>query len=125
MRKRLRIDIKHRQSFFRSEFKNIVLKYASIFCGYSSNNRQLTDSAYFLTQNILKNQEEDQDFMSTLKNKSFKLRHSKTRINSKIRNYCIVSGRARGLSKNYFSLSRNSFKHLQSIGLLPGTFKSN
>lgn len=113
MRKRLRIDIKQRKKFFNLEFKNTVLKYLSI-----------NSDECFLKKNILKNQNE-LHLVNIWKNKSFKLRQPKMRINSKIRNYCIISGRARGLSKNYFSLSRNSFKHLQSIGLLPGVFKFN
>lgn len=50
--------------------------------------------------------------------KSLKLRNC-----CRIRDFCIVSGRARGLSKNYYYLSRNNFKSLQSIGLLPGVYK--
>lgn len=102
MKKRLIIDNNFRIKFKKNEFKLIIFKYLNSY----NNNKS---------------------FIKNWKNKSFKLvtRSLKSRVNSKIRNFCIISGRGRGLSKNYFSLSRNSFKYLHGLGLLTGVFKDN
>jgi len=112
MRKRLKLDYKFRQKYFKLETKLVLLKY-------------LTTNV-FVAQEQFSSQYTSQVF-DAWKNKSFKLtqKQLKAKTNSKIRNYCIISGRGRGLSKNYFSLSRNSFKHIQTLGLLPGVYKSN
>lgn len=111
MRKRLLIDRKFRQKYFKFESKTILLKYLTMGAGCTEALVDSTDLMQF----------------TNLKNKSFKLNQNsiRSRTNSKIRNYCVISGRGRGLSKNYFSLSRNSFKHLQTLGLLPGVYKTN
>jgi ribosomal protein S14 len=103
MRKRIIFDKKYREKFLKSEFAGRLLKY------------------------LARSPDSESSVLDIWKNKSFKhvCTNKKFKTASRIRNFCILSGRGRGLSKNYLSVSRNNFKYLQALGLLHGFYKSS
>jgi len=93
--------------------KNIRKKYAS-------NEIKIIAYKFLIYNNKLKM---NSNFFFNLINFNFFHNFLKSNSKSKMHNYCIISGRARGIL-SFFKVSRLTFKELIVLGLIPGIKRS-
>lgn len=87
---------------------------------YSINELKIIAYKFLIYNSKLK---KNSNFFFNLINLNFFHNFFKNNTKTKIHNYCIISGRSRGIV-SFFHVSRLTFRELASQGLIPGIKKS-